>query len=267
MLISDTLSFRLRVKRLGLNYIFLIKSITVVMLFIVFKGNKMRLWALLVLSLLMVGCAGQKPKVEVETKPVLQVTPLNITLPNQYRFSPYSDYISPLLSNLTQESFYNLSNPQLLIGGYNYSHEVISSDHRKTVFVFESLENNDWGYITTGIGRKPIANAFLIEGSSLGSVYGLVLKQTKICFVSQANGYPVVNGTKWSFSSSPGLFECTGLTNTSIFGIGTGLPGLLGPYVDEKDTVFVFRSWGQLQQVLWALKHQFPTLVIPVIGR
>lgn len=221
----------------------------------------MRLW--LLGCFLLVGCAGQKPIEQIELS--TQVEPIVITLPTIHRFTPYSDYIVPLLSNLTQDPFYSLNNPNQLVTRYRYSHEVISSDPNKTVFAFEAPQNELWGYMTTSVGRKPIANAFLIQEHSLGTVYGLVLKQMKICLVSQANGIPSIRESKWFFPSQPGFFECTGMTNSNIFRVGTGLPGVLGPYFGEKDTVFIFRSRGQLQQVIWALKYQFPQLVIPVI--
>lgn len=226
----------------------------------------MRIW-LLIFVMLLAGCAGQAPVVKPEApKLVDRVEPIAISLPQQYRFSAYPDYLSPLLENLTQESVYTLINPGLLNGQYQFSHEVTSTDPRKTVYAYRN-DGGQWGYVTTGIGRNPVANAFIVEKPALGLAYALVLKQLKVCFVTQANGVPQWSGAKWRFPSQPGYFECTGMTNKNIFRLGTGMPLALGVYYGEKDTVFLFRTQGQLQQVLWALKRQFPTIVIPVIDR
>lgn len=226
----------------------------------------MRLW--FIVFLLLTGCATQKPQEQAPPiSKVTTVTPIEIGLPTQYAFSPYADYLSPLLSNLNQEPFYHLSNPQLLVNYYRYSDEISANDPQKTVYAFTSKAGGEWGYITTSVGRSPIANGFVIEHSPLGTVYALVLKQTKLCLSTQAKGLPVFTHGRWLFNEFPGFFECTGLTNKSIYKVGSGLPGLLGPYFDDKDTVLVFRSRGQLQQIILALKYQFPQLLVPAINR
>ncbi len=219
-----------------------------------------------IVFLFLAGCAAQKP--QEQTQPIAKVTtvtPINIGGATPYAYSAYADYLSPLLSNLNQEPFYQLSNPQLLVNAYRYHDQIGAADPRKTIYTFKSTTDDSWGYVTTSVGRSPIANGFVIEGSALGTVYALVLKQTKLCLATQAKGLPVFVNGRWLFNESPGFFECTGLTNTRIYKVGSGLPGLLGPYFDDKDTVFVFRSQGQLQRVAVALKQQFPQLSVPDI--
>ncbi|WP_286240288.1 hypothetical protein [Neptuniibacter halophilus] len=213
--------------------------------------------------ILLAGCAGQKlPEV---APPVDRVEPINVSLPQLHSFSPQSDYLQPLLTTMAREPFYSLTNPRLLLTGYEFSHTLAETDRRKTVYAFKASQGGSWGYLTSGIGMRPVANVIAIQNSSLGSAYALVLKSVKLCLVSQASGVPVWQGGKWQFPARPGYFECTGMTNQNIYRVGTGLPGLLGPYFSEKDSVLVFRNLGQLQQVLWALKYQFPELNIPVI--
>lgn len=217
---------------------------------------------LLLWVFILAGCAGQS-----KVSPPVQerITPINVQVPMKRSFQPLSEYLIPLMVNTAQEPYYQLINPKALLNQYRFSHQIMAPDKRKTVFAFKQKQGLKWGYVTTGIGRQPVANVFDYQSAQGHRFYALVLQQVKVCFVSNAEGLPRWQAKRWLFPQSPGYFECTGMTNKNIFKLGTGLPALLGDYYDERDTVFVSRSFGQLQQIIWALKQQFPKLKIPEI--
>lgn len=214
--------------------------------------------------LLLAGCAGKVAT--PPPAPVERVTPVAISLPPMGFFDPDSAYLRPLLGNLSQEGVYKLLNPKRLQRGYRYVQPVDSPSETKTVLTMKDAVGN-WGYVTTSISGRGVANAFLIENPNIGRAYALVMKRTRICLASQANGVPYWQGVKWRFPAKPGYLECTGLTNKSIFRVGSGMPGVLDPYYEEGDTVLLFRDFGQLQQIVAALKYQFPHLKLPKIYR
>jgi hypothetical protein len=222
--------------------------------------------AIVFLLVVLGGCASQSPQIAPVPKPFVdRVEPLAIELLEGSNTDLYLGYVLPLSNNLGGENFYQLLNGPQLLHEYVYSHQIEESDPNKTVFAFKAKAGSHWGYITTGIGREAIANAFLIENKQVGVAYALVLKRLKLCLVTQSEGLPVYNGQRWNFPDKPGYFECTGMTNKNIFRVGTGLPTVLGPYYEEKDTILVFRQFSELQQVVQSLKQQFPYLSVPVI--
>ena len=91
-----------------------------------------------------------------------------------------------------------------------------------------------------------------------------MLKRVRICLNTGADRAPVWQGNRWLFSSTqPGRFECSGQTKGSLFQLGSGLPGVLGPYAEAGDTVLYARDWSTLQQIASLLAHQFPHLRVP----
>lgn len=227
------------------------------------KENRVKKVVLL-LFLILGGCAAQGPQIsEPELEEKVEPVAMDMLLPLAENY--YVGYARPLLSNLGQESYYQLVNGPRLLQHYHYSHQIEEDDPKKTVFAFKANRGEHWGYITTGIGTRAIANAFFIQNKQIGAAYALVLKRMKICLVTQSEGLPEWRNQRWYFPEKPGYFECTGLTNQNIFDIGTGLPGILGPYYEEKDTVLVFRQFSELQQVAQSLKRQFPYLLIPEV--
>jgi len=215
------------------------------------------------------GCAAQAPKIESpqsERKLSMErVEPLAMGALGALSDDPYQVYARPLINNLSASALYKILNGKRLQQGYVYSHQIVESDPNKTVFAFRSKQGDEWGYLTTGLGRQAIANAFLIENQFIGAAYALVLKRVRICLVTQSQGLPEYNQSRWSFPKKPGYFECTGMTNKSIFKVGTGLPAVLGPYYGEKDTILIFKQFSELQQIVQSLKYQFPQLKVPAI--
>ncbi|MFY0678131.1 MAG: hypothetical protein JXR18_12680 [Neptuniibacter sp.] len=220
----------------------------------------------LIVFLVLGGCASQGPQTKAPVPAFVEkVEPVSLDLFSPLTDDPYVSYVQPLLRNLGKEPFYQLVNGKRLDQRYIYSHQIQESDPKKTVFAFSSKDGGYSGYITTGIGNQAIANAFFIQNEQVGAAYALVLKKIKICLVTQSEGLPEYRGQRWYFPDAPGYFECTGLTNKNIFKLGTGLPSVLGPYYEEKDTILVFRQFSELQQVVQSLKQQFPYLKVPVI--
>lgn len=220
----------------------------------------------LLLFLFLGGCASQGPQVtEPDPEVVDKVEPVSLNVDPVMSKDFLASYVRPLVANLGQEAHYQLVNGKRLFRHYVYSHQIQESDAKKTVFAFKAKSGPHWGYITTGTGARAVANAFYIQNKQVGVAYALVLKRMKICLVTQSEGLPEWRDGRWLFPEQPGFFECTGMTNKNIFSVGTGLPMVLGPYYEEKDTILVFRQFSELQQVVQSLKQQFPYLIVPVI--
>lgn len=192
----------------------------------------------------------------------LEVYPFTINLPRSGHYEPYADYLLPLLRNLSQKELYRLKNGHRLRSAYRYVQQVSSRDNSKTVLALKQQGASNWGYVTTSIGRSGIANAFVVDQAG-NKHYVLVIKRMRICLVSKAAGAPKWRNGKWLFSENPGVFECTGSARLNVFQQDSGFPGLLGPYFDENDTVLVFTHPAELKGMLFALKRQFPQLIIP----
>ena len=245
----------------------------------------MRHWLLVLVCSLVLGCASEErvlvPGIEhspvqankqtvretprLENTKLYEVYPITLNLPKSKGYKPFSDYLEPLLENLSEQSIYQLKNSHQLQRQYRFIKQVSSSDARKTVFSLKQPATAHWGYVTTSIGSKGIANAFLIESAKNGRQYALVIKHMKICLVSRAGAAPSWRSGRWSFSKRPGDFECTGSSRYSVFRPESGFPGLLGAYYSDQDTVLVFKQPGELKRLVRALKRQFPQLKIPVI--
>lgn len=222
-----------------------------------------RVLTIVLLVGLLTACAGKT--VQQQSAMQSEPKPINISHNSFSPSSPVADYLRPLISNLSLEPYYRLVNPGRIKNSYVFDMQLTETDPRKTVFAYKSRFDGSWAYVTTGIGSAPVANVIAFSQPNVGSGYAIVLKQVKVCLVTQATALPRWQGGKWSFPAQPGYFECTGLANKSIFRVGYGLPGALGPYFEDKDTVLVFKDLGQVQQILVALKAQFPLLRIPQV--
>ncbi|MGH1460865.1 MAG: hypothetical protein ACRBB6_02400 [Neptuniibacter sp.] len=220
----------------------------------------------LILLFLMGGCASKTPQItEPLPKPVEKVEPVALDIHDSDVADIYEGFLQPLISNVGQELFYQSVSGKRLYWGYTYSHKISDTDPKKNIFAFKSKDEARWGYLTAGSGNNAIANAFLIQNQQVGLAYALVLKRIKICLVTEASGLPEWHYNRWIYPEKPGYFECTGMTNKSLFRVGTGLPAILGPYYEEKDTILIFRQFSELQQIVQALKQQFPHLKIPIV--
>lgn len=204
------------------------------------------------------------PSMVTHARPTIY--PVSINLSTVKTPSRYRNYQKVLLKTLSQDAVYQLPNGQLLSKHYRYTGPVASKDHRKTVLAFRKRNKADWGYVTTSIGVRAVANAFVIEQATKSRRYALVLKQMRICLVSGAEALPVWETGKWRFANSPGSFECTGSSKRNVFNRASGFPMMLGPYFSERDTVLVFDNAKDLKGMLYSLKNQFPQLNVPVIN-
>ncbi|WP_415889477.1 hypothetical protein ACMXYV_16240 [Neptuniibacter sp. SY11_33] len=203
------------------------------------------------------------PPKPLETEP--EIYPLTLNITNRGNFRSVSDYLNPLLSTLSAESVYRLHNAPDLRDNYRFQYRIRSTDRSKTAFALKQSGAQNWGYVTTSVGRNSVANAFMVEQEQ-DRFYVLVLKRLKICLVQKASGAPRWQKGKWVFPRRAGVFECTGSSQRGVFQSESGFPQLLGPYYGETDTVLVFNTPAELKKMTWALKRQFPQLVIPVIS-
>ncbi|WP_299179880.1 hypothetical protein [uncultured Neptuniibacter sp.] len=195
----------------------------------------------------------------------VEVRPLTLNLSANGRFSPYTDYLIPLLTTLSEQSLYRIKNGRNLLRSYHYKGRIYSPDKQKTVLSMQDSRSSRWGYVITSIGRQGVANAFMLERENGERQYALVIKQMKICLVSQARSAPVWRSGQWSFSQQPGYFECSGSTRSSFFRVSSGFPQKLGPYYSDTDTLLVFDRSDQLKSMARALKEQFPQLSFPKV--
>ncbi|MDF2182316.1 hypothetical protein [Neptuniibacter sp. CAU 1671] len=218
------------------------------------------------LVVVLAGCAGQPKSVQppVEEKKALKVTPVEMVLV-QAGLDLQLDYAQPLLTTLRQTAFYRAVNSERLASSYTYAGEVNTGAAPRLVQVYQQSGGKDWGYITTSATQSSVANAFQMENTPQGTLYALVIKQARICLTTQASGAPTWNGHKLVFASQPGFFECTGMTNSSLFQPGSSIPAMLGPYYGDGDTVLVFRDFATLNRVMSALKQRLPEIRIPKI--
>ena len=194
------------------------------------------------------------------------VYPLAVNVPHKAAFEPYTDYLQPLFRAFSQRSIYQLSNGIRLKRQYRFLRQVASDDTDKTILSFKQRGGSQWGYLSTSVGKNSIANAFAVKAAGQPMSYALVLKRLRICLVSAADKLPIWDQGQWLFpTNKPGSFECTGATRQAIFNRRSGFPAVLGPYYAENDTLLVFDRPSDLKRVVYALKHQFPQLRIPVI--
>ncbi|MFW1677239.1 hypothetical protein ACFVYJ_05590 [Pontibacter sp. JAM-7] len=221
---------------------------------------------LALVATLLVGCAGptQMAQPEPEPKKRLTVTPVSMSVVAT-GMDLRVDYLQPLLRVMSQTAFFSAANSQRLLSSYAYAGEVSTGAAPRLVQIFQQTSGDAWGYVTTSVTPTSVANAFKLDNTPQGTLYALVLKQARICLTTQANGAPTWSGSKLNFSSQPGYFECTGLTNSTLFQPGSSIPAMLGPYYGEGDTVLIFRDFATLTRLMSALSQRFPEIRIPKI--
>lgn len=210
--------------------------------------------------LLLGGCAAPPPPpVKVVTEP--QIEPLTLNLVPVYDRQTGVVLAQALVRHYLQGPHYRMSTPLLLTQQYRAGTELHTPDARRLMVTYHS--DQDWGSLAVTAGQGSIMNAFRVQRDGEQG-YALVLKRVRICLNTGADRAPSWQGGRWEFSSfKPGRFECSGQTKGSLFQLGSGLPGVLGPYAEAGDTVLYARDWSTLQQIASLLAHQFPHLKVP----
>lgn len=166
-----------------------------------------------------------------------------------------------LIQHYLQGPHYRMSAPLPLAKDYQAGTALYTPDARRLLVGYH--QGVRWGGVSVTAGQGSIINAFRLQRER-GSDYALVLKRVRICLNTGADRAAVWQGNRWAFSTTqPGRFECSGQTNGSLFQLGSGLPGALGPYAEAGDTVLYARDWSTLHQIASLLAHQFPHLKVP----
>ncbi|MBV0933902.1 hypothetical protein [Marinobacterium weihaiense] len=216
----------------------------------------------LLLVLVLGGCAAPPPPPPAPVD-ALRVTPLMLNLTPVYDRQAGVVLAQALVQHYLQGPHYRMSTPLPLARQYRAGSVLHSPDPQRLLVTYQ--QGRQWGSLAVTAGQGGIISAFRVQQEGEQG-YALVLKRVRICLNAGADRAPVWQGQRWAFSPTrPGRFECSGQTNGSLFQRGSGLPGLLGPYVDEGDTVLYDRDWSTLQQVASLLVHQFAHLKVPRI--
>jgi hypothetical protein len=211
--------------------------------------------------LLLGGCAAPPPPPPEKAVIAPQVEPLTLVLVPVYDRSSGVVLAQALVEHYLQGPHYRMSTPLLLAQQYRTGTALHTPDPKRLLVTYHN--DRSWGSLSVTAGQGSIINAFRIQREGEQG-YALVLKRVRICLNAGADRAPVWQGNRWLFSSTqPGRFECSGQTNGSLFQLGSGLPGVLGPYAEAGDTVLYDRDWSTLQQIASLLAHQFPHLRVP----
>ena len=159
-----------------------------------------------------------------------------------------------LLDHFLTGPAYNLSNP-LMLNQYR-SDKTLRLANGKQLVSFYQSETGRYGYISVSSGRSPKINLFELEGRERG--YALVLKGIKVCLVEGAKEPPKWTGKQLRHSrKGPGNFECSGSTRTSFFQPYSGMPGRLGYYFEDGDTVLYDADKRRLERIARLIKRDF----------
>jgi len=211
--------------------------------------------------LLLGGCAAPPPPPPEKAVIAPQVEPLTLVLVPVYDRSSGVVLAQALVEHYLQGPHYRMSTPLLLAQQYRAGTALHTPDSQRLLVTYHN--DRSWGSLSVTAGQGSIINAFRIQREGEQG-YALVLKRVRICLNAGADRAPVWQGNRWLFSSTqPGRFECSGQTKGSLFQLGSGLPGVLGPYAEAGDTVLYDRDWSTLQQIASLLAHQFPHLRVP----
>lgn len=215
----------------------------------------------LLIVLVLGGCAAPPPppSTPVVTEP--SVEPLALELVPVYDRQAGVTLAQALVQHYLQGPHYRMATPLLLAQQYRAGTELHTPDNRRLLVTYHN--DQGWGSLSVTAGQGSIMNAFRVRrDDELG--YALVFKRVRICLNTGADQAPSWQGNRWAFSRTrPGRFECSGQTRGSLFQLGSGLPGVLGPYAESGDTVLYARDWSTLQQIASLLAHQFPHLRVP----
>lgn len=213
----------------------------------------------LILALLLTGCAAPPP-----SKPLQDaVTPLPLSVVPVYDSRAEIQLGQALVQHYLTGPYYRISAPLLLTQQYQARTAADSPDPQRMLALF-SNSGGRWGFVSVSVGQGSVMNLFQVQHRG-ETGYALVLKRARICFNTGADQPPRWQGRSWSYSRQPGQFECSGQTRGSLFQLGSGLPGALGPYAESGDTVLYSRDRQPLQQIASLLKHQFRHLQVPQI--
>lgn len=218
----------------------------------------------LLAAALLAGCAAPPPAVSPPPPATEAVTPLPLRpLVMVTEAAPDLVLAEQLLSHYLHGPYYRMSLPLMLSQQYQPVHAEHSTDTRRLMLLYR--QGDVWGSLAVTAGRGSILNAFRIERNGTAE-YALVLKRFRICLNAGADGAPQWHHGRWEFSSTrPGRFECSGRTNGSLFQPGSQIPGVLGPYAEDGDTVLYSRDWDTLGHLASLLAHRFPHMNVPHI--
>ncbi len=213
----------------------------------------------LLIALVLGGCAAPPPPTPLVSEP--RIEPLTLNLVPVYDRQAGVTLAQALVQHYLHGPHYRMATPLLLAQHYRAGTELHTSDARRLLVTYHNEQQ--WGSLAITAGQGSIINAFRVQrGDERG--YALVLKRVRICLNTGADEAPSWQGTRWAFSPiQPGRFECSGQTKGSLFQLGSGLPGVLGPYAESGDTVLYALDWSTLQQIASLLAHQFPHLKVP----
>ena len=232
-----------------------------------------KLIRLLLLSLLLAGCSVSppptpvpepEPKPEPEPRVRARVTPLPLTIVPVYDSRAEVVLGQALVRHYLAGPYYRISSPLLLDRQYRPGHALHAPDPRRMLTLYRHPEGR-WGFVSVSVAQGSVMNLFSLQHRGTTG-YALVLKRARICFNTGAESPPRWQQHGWAYSSQPGRIECSGQTNGSLFQVGSGLPGALGPYAEAGDTVLYSRDRQSLEQIASLLKHQFRHLRVPQIA-
>ncbi len=224
--------------------------------------RKPLLLASLTLAMLLGGCAAPPPAPEPDQ--TLTVTPISLLPLMPVAAVNSSDALAQeLVTHYLNGPHYRMSLPLVLDQQYRPVGAASVSDPNRLMVLYR--QGNSWGSLAVTAAQGSIMNAFRIQRGT-NTDYALVFKRVRICLNAGADQAPRWQGGRWVFSpTGPGHFECSGQTRGSLFQLGSGLPGLLGPYVESGDTVLYGHSWNELRTLATRLSQRFPHLDVPRI--
>ncbi len=223
----------------------------------------MKLRVAFLLTLLLGGCAAPPPPVSEPRQQEPGVSPLPLSIVPVYDSRAEVQLGQALVQHYLSGPYYRISAPLLLSQQYQARYAADTSDPQRMLALFSHPQGH-WGFVAVSVAQGSVMNLFELQHRN-ETGYALVLKRARICFNTGADQPPRWQGRSWVYASQPGQFECSGQTNGSLYQLGSGLPGALGPYAESGDTVLYSRDRESLQQIASLLKHQFRHLRVPQI--
>lgn len=218
------------------------------------------------LALLLAGCAGEV----VEPEKVTRVAPQDGVTPRPLEVAPLPGYAPEqqlallLISHYLSGPLYRMSNPLLMSREYRLAGALRSPDGRRLMVMMQHQQQAErWAMVSLSTTPGSVMNAFeVVRNGQPG--YALVLKNTRICLVEGADQPPAWSDTGWRFSpTGAGRFECSGQTRGSLYQAYSGMPGLMGVYAEDGDTVLYAERWAPLRDIAAGLRAVFPNLKVP----
>ncbi|MBS98110.1 MAG: hypothetical protein CMI01_05485 [Oceanospirillaceae bacterium] len=214
----------------------------------------------LLLALFLAGCAAQAPEIRA---PESSVKPRALSTQPMSGMGQEQQLALALISHYLGGPLYRMSNPLPMSRQYRLGEAVYSPDRRQMIVLMQHQNQPTWAMVTFSVPAGAIMNAFDVQRNGQDA-YALVLKNARFCLVTGAGQPPVWGGSGWAFDKQqPGRFECSGQTRGSLYQSYSGMPGLLGVYAEDGDTVLFAERWSELQQIASGLKTLFPHLQVP----